>query len=128
MIKFVYGFLFFILLSSQNSTAQDIEYPISSIPIELRAGANSVIRLEEEYISIPNQKTKIVKRKRVISVLNSNGDRHVGSYMHYDPVTRIKNIGAIVYNASGKKIKEYKKRDFRDISAVDGISIFTDSR
>lgn len=108
--------------------AQDIQYPISSIPIELRAGANSVIRLEEEYISIPNQKTKIVKRKRVISVLNSNGDRHVGSYMHYDPVTRIKNIGAIVYNASGKKIKEYKKRDFRDISAVDGISIFTDSR
>ncbi|MBE14656.1 MAG: DUF3857 domain-containing protein [Cytophagaceae bacterium] len=104
------------------------QYPISTIPPALREKANSVIRLEEELISIPDQRTKYVKHKRVVSVLNSNGDREVDSYMHYDPTTRIKDIGAIVYDAQGKEIKRYKKRDFKDISAVDGISIFTDSR
>lgn len=128
MTKLVVSILFFVLLYSSNVSAQDIKYSISSIPVELKSNANSVIRFEEELISIPNKKTQIIKRKRVVSVLNSNGDRHVKSYMHYDPVTRINRIGAIVYDVNGKEVKEYRKRDFRDVSAIDGISLFTDSR
>lgn len=128
MIKNIGQAIMFVLLISSNVVAQQLNYPIFSIPLELKTNANSVIRFEEDIITIPDQKTQIVQRKRVISVLNSNGDRHVDTYMHYDPVTRIKKIGAYVYNALGIKIKEYKKRDFRDVSAVDGISLFTDSR
>lgn len=104
------------------------QYPVSSIPPALRENANSVIRLEEELIVIPDQRTKYLKRKRVVSVLNSNGEGAVAAFMHYDPKTQIKNIGAIIYDAKGQEVKRYKKRDFRDVSAVDGISIFTDSR
>lgn len=128
MIKFVFKVLLFVLLSNTNVSSQVVQYPISTIPTELKTNANSVIRYEEERISIPDKRTQIIKRKRVVSVLNSNGDRHVRSFMHYDPVTRIKKIGAIVYDAKGNEVKEYKKKDFRDVSAVDGISLFTDSR
>ena len=46
----------------------------------------------------------------------------------HDKTSSINNIEAIIYDAFGNEIKKIKRKDFKDQSAVDGISLFSDDR
>lgn len=117
-------FLFFSsLLSAQKS-----EFSVLSIADSLKENANAVVRLNQTDITILSQRSMNVKKQRVISVLNSNGINSINAFQHYDKTTSIKNIEAVVYDAFGKEIKKIKRKDFKDRSAVDGVTLATDSR
>ena len=66
--------------------------------------------------------------KRVITVLGERGQRAIDAYEHYDKSTDINAIEATVYNALGKEIKKIRKGDFKDQSATDDGSVFSDNR
>src|SRR5690606_22075365 len=67
-------------------------------------------------------------QKRIVTVLNENGNGYINAYKHYDPTTKIKSIQAVVFDSFGKEIKKIKKNDFRDVSAVSGGTLYSDSR
>ncbi len=90
--------------------------------------ANAVVRSEEVIIEINSIKSVITKTRRVVTVLNKNGRKHADSYEPYNPSIKVKKLEATVYDASGKEIKKYKKKDFDDVSAYDGISLMNDNR
>ena len=46
----------------------------------------------------------------------------------FDKETKIKNLEVYVYDKLGKEIEHVKKRDFQDLSAADGFSLYTDNR
>ncbi|MDO1499618.1 hypothetical protein Q2T40_05630 [Winogradskyella maritima] len=50
--------------------------------------------------------------RRIVTVLNEYGDRHLNAYEHYDGNTKIKELEAKIYDASGKEIKKIKERIF----------------
>lgn len=94
----------------------------------LKNNANSILRNEKLEVTIPNQRSIEFDNYRVVTVLNKKGNSDVDAYAHYDEETRIKKIEATIYDKFGKEIKSYKKSDFKDVSAVSGGTLFSDSR
>lgn len=126
MKPIVFG-LFFTLFSI-TSSAQKSDYSILKISDSLKENANAVLRLDQMDIVISSQRNMNIKTQRIVSVLNEKGMNDIDAYQHYDKTTSIRNIEAIVYDEAGKEIKKIKRKDFRDQSAVDGSTLFSDSR
>ncbi|CAM3281793.1 DUF3857 domain-containing protein [Aequorivita lipolytica] len=119
-------FCFVLLLCSAHIFSQT-DYSIASISEELREYSNSVIINELVEVDVTNIDKMKRKTHRVIAVLNKIGDGDARLYEFYDTNSRVKDIEVTVYNASGKEIEHFKKKDFIDVSRT-GISIYSDDR
>jgi len=104
------------------------EYAVSNIPLELRANANSVLVDEYIEVDVSEEKKMVFTSHQALTVLNRKGDDRVNTYVFFDDVTHVKEAEVLVYDSKGKEIQHYKKRDFKDVSATDGYSIYTDNR
>lgn len=118
----------FLLFFAASFSQSDINYKANSIPIELKANANAVVRYNNIVVEINDFDDMLVTTKRVITVLNEYGIRHHNAYEGYDSNTKIKKMEARIYDASGEEIKKVKLRDFTDQSAVSGGTLYDDSR
>lgn len=125
-LKGSFALLFFFFFF--NSFSQNVSFSSSSIPEDLKDNASAVIRTNNVDIILNSVKEMVVSTKRVITVLSKKGDKHVDAYVHYDSNVKIKELQVLVFNALGKEIKKIKKNDFRDVSAVDGGTLYSDSR
>ncbi len=118
----------FLLLLSINLYAQDISKSFLSIDSDLTKKANSVVREELITVDVSKIDQMITKVSRTITVLNESGDAHVDSYQYYDDQSVVKNIELYVYSILGEEIEHFKQRDFKDVSAADGFSLYNDDR
>ncbi|MFY0603041.1 MAG: DUF3857 domain-containing protein [Flavobacteriaceae bacterium] len=98
------------------------------IPKELKEDANIVIRNESRIITLEAVDQMTVKVSRTITVLGKLGDDYVTTDVGYDDDTKINVLSAEIYDAFGKRLKKIKKKDFLDLSAVSGGTIYSDSR
>lgn len=114
-------FISFFTYSQSSFLANDI------LP-ELKENANSVVVFEKIQVNISSIKKMTKNHKRIITVLNKNGNEDVLNSVAYDKYSKVKKIEAIVYNASGKEIEKFSKSDFLDISSVDGGTLYSDDR
>ena len=110
LIPLVLSLILYGVLSSYSQS-----YSVSSIPEELKKNANSVVRSNEVFVSIPSQNKLILRLHRAITVLNKGGNSHVDAYVDYDDSRKVRKLQATIYNASGKEIQKFKKGDFEDI-------------
>ena len=108
--------------------AQKKEYLVSQITDSLLINANAVVRLNQLDITISSQRKMNIKIKRVVTVLNEKGQGAIDAVENYDRNRNIENIQATVYDAFGNEIKKIKRKDFKDQSAVDGGTLFSDGR
>ncbi|WP_051209854.1 DUF3857 domain-containing protein [Gelidibacter mesophilus] len=99
-----------------------------TIPSDLKENANAVIRWEDSYIEVKAPNKMVHSNKRIVTILNSSGNSKVDAYLGYDKGVSIKKMEARIYDSEGKEIKKIKKNDFEDVSAVDGGSLYSDSR
>ena len=122
-------FIVTFLCVVMHSNAQDTS-KLQAIVLDstLTKNANAIVRSEEVEIKINSIRSVTVKTKRIVTVLNKLGRKHADSYEPYDPTTKIKNIKAVVYDAFGKEIKKYARKDFSDRSMYDGFSLVGDNR
>jgi hypothetical protein len=126
--KFVFSIYLVVLFTTTLLFAQKSEYSTLTISDSLKENANAIVRLNQIDIVIASQRSMNIKNKRVVTVLNENGFDAVDAYENYDKSSPVKNILATVYDAFGKEIKKIKKGDFRDVSAVSGSTLFSESR
>lgn len=117
-----------LFVISPYTFCQENSLSITNIPSELLENSNSVLRNESISIEIDDVDKITIETLRVVTVLNKLGENHVSSGEFYDDNLNIKEQSAIVYNAFGKEIKKYKQRDFKDVSAVSSIDLFSDNR
>lgn len=118
----------FLLLFSVFSFGQKLEYSALSIPDSLKQNANAVVRLSQMNIDISSQNAMTVKSVVVTTVLNELGLSSLNLSENYDKNTRINKIEATAYSAFGSELKVFKRKDFKDTSVADGISVFNDNR
>ena len=127
MSKYHFSYLFFFVfincLQSQN-----LDYSILGLSKELTENANACIRNHEVVVNIKSQKSMTITTKRVVTVFNEYGQRHIGAVESYDKSQKIVSIEAQILNQMGSEIKKLKRKDFKDQSVADGISIYTDNR
>ncbi|MES2854177.1 MAG: DUF3857 domain-containing protein, partial [Bacteroidota bacterium] len=119
---------FLFLFFTSFIFAQKIEYNSLNISDSLKENANAVVRLNQIDIAIASQRSMSITTKRVVTVLNEKGLSAIDAIESYDKRTNIRNIEATVYDILGKEIKKIKRKDFKDQSAVDGGTLFSDNR
>jgi len=118
--------IYLFILSFHFSFSQDYSY--SSIPDELLKDADAVVRLDRMNVAVTDQDFMRITSKRVVTVLNEQGDVDVHAYALYDKSDKITDLEARIYNKFGEEIKKIKKKDFVDQSAVSGGTLYSDSR
>ncbi|AOW08324.1 DUF3857 domain-containing protein [Flavobacterium gilvum] len=121
-------FTFYFVLIAYFATAQKTDYSSFTITDSLKQNADAVVRLNQFDIVIASQRSMNIKTKRVVTVLNENGLEAIEAYSNYDKSSPVKSILATVYDAFGKEIKKIKRGDFKDVSAVSGSTLFSESR
>ncbi|RZJ73437.1 MAG: DUF3857 domain-containing protein, partial [Flavobacterium sp.] len=126
MKKIIY-IIFLSALQSFFALAQG-SYDVGKIPDHLKQDAVAVIRTEEQFFDVKSLNNAQQDYKIVITILNKAGDKFASMVEGYDKFSSIYNIKAYLYDATGKKIKDYKSSDIKDQSASDGFSIYNDNR
>ncbi|AZJ32672.1 Transglutaminase-like superfamily protein [Tenacibaculum mesophilum] len=121
-------FLIVFMLCSNIFSQEKQNLSSISIPKELKESANAIIRLNKTIIDVESMDHLVVKQQRIVTVLNKLGKKHISAYKHYNNDTKITKLSAIIYDALGNKIKKYSKSDFQDVSAIDGGTLYSDSR
>lgn len=117
-----------MLFATLTVFSQDSLYSSLTISKDLRENSNAVIRLNELVISLKSSSEMSVKEKRIITVLNKQGNKNIDAYVHYDNNVKIKTLEVLAFDAFGNEIKKIRKNDFKDVSAVDGGTLYSDSR
>ncbi|KQC29859.1 DUF3857 domain-containing transglutaminase family protein [Flagellimonas eckloniae] len=120
---FIFSFLFTLSISHVES-----QYQALLIDKSLTDNANAVVRLDEMKINVLATDKMVYTVNQVITVLNEKGNRHSLTRVGYDKEKKIKSLDVYVYNQTGKEIEHIKKKDFQDVNAADGISLYNDSR
>lgn len=123
-----FKFLLIFLLFTGSMFSQNIEYSTLALEASLTKNANSVVLQEKIEIDVSNPEKVITRQKKAICVLNSKGNNKVNSYEFYDDDKKIKNINLYIYDALGNEIHHIKQREFNDVSAADGFSLYNDDR
>lgn len=120
--------IFTFFLSSVFCFSQDNIYSSRNIPDNLKKDANAVVRLNTLDITLESPSAMYETQKRVITVLNKQGNENIDTYVYYDDNIKIKKLQVLVYDDYGNLIKKFKERDFKDVSAVAGGTLYSDSR
>lgn len=116
-----------LLFITQYGLAQE-NYDADLIPANLRIRANSCIRNEEITVDMRAPDNVMYQVKKVITILNENGEDDAKIVLSYDKNTSIKSVKGEIYNAAGILTGKFNQSNFADVSAADGFSLFLDSR
>lgn len=103
-------------------------YPVSSIPENLKKNATAVIREQSKTIEINTIDEIVYRNKTVITVLKEDSRSLLGSRISYDKKDVITNVKVNVYDENGKKIGSYTKGDFIDFVDNSQSTFFSDNR
>ncbi len=125
-IKYIIRVL--IIFATHTLLSQDHLYSSLTIPENLSQHANAVVRLNEVTVTLESSSEMSVREKRIITVLNKEGNENVNAYVHYDKGIKIRALQVLAFDAFGEEIKKVKKNDFKDVSAVSGGTLYSDSR
>ncbi|MCX2575027.1 DUF3857 and transglutaminase domain-containing protein [Pedobacter sandarakinus] len=117
-----------LLISSATQVFSQGIYDVAKIPATLTKDAIAVVRNETQYLDIKSPSAAQYDYKVAITILNKAGDEFAEMNEVYDKFMSISNIKATLYDASGKKVKEYKSADVKDFSMISDFSIFEDNR
>lgn len=126
--KIISAITTFFLFTTTFIFAQKSDYSSVTISDSLKENANAVVRLNQIDIVISSQRSMNIKKKRVVTVLNEKGFDAIEAFENYNKTNSVKSILATVYDAFGTEIKKIKRGDFRDVSAVGGSTLFSESR
>lgn len=123
-------YLFTLILFSacfSKVFAQGI-YDVAKIPDDLKKDAIAVVRNEEQFFDIKSLGSGQYDYKVAITILNKAGDELAEMNEVYDKFMIISNIKATIYDATGKKIKDYKSSEIKDQSLTSNSSIYEENR
>lgn len=118
----------FFSLCSILAKAQSEKYLAVFPDNGLTEDADAIVRLDEMQVEIASQKNMTISLKRIVTVMNKKGNKHVHAVVRYDDNRKVKRVNAVVYDAFGKEINKFREKDFKDVSAVTNGTLYSDSR
>lgn len=103
-------------------------YPVSSIPENLKKNASAVIRKDLTTIQINSINDIKYQYTTVTTVLNKDGDEKASVAIPYKKGDNISDVKVTLYDESGKKIKSYSKSDFGDFANNNQGTFYSNNR
>lgn len=105
------------------------KFPASSIPDSLTANANIVVRFEELSFEIKSTGKAFSHERHVYTIMNEKGEHYATYRTHYNNKSvLINSVNAYMYDAAGKELRHFKKKDMEDEPVFDGSSFVNDER
>jgi transglutaminase-like putative cysteine protease len=121
--------LLLLCLSSSFVNAQAMpEYSAESIPVSLKNRADAIIRDMETTVDMRATDNMVLNVKKVVTVLNKNGDDRASLTIYYNKSSSVKGIKGTILNSFGQATGKFSQSNFRDESAVSNFSLFEDAR
>ena len=118
----------FVLFAFCLSVRAQQNYDVSLIDKSLLPYASAVVRDEQISVEVKDLDNAVYHIKRVVTVLNKNGDDMARIVVWHNKSHVIKSIKGIVYDQFGKPEGKFSESDFRDVYAGEDFSLFEDSR
>jgi hypothetical protein len=100
----------------------------TAIPDSLKENADMVTRLDETEFEVRSVSHAVLHRRRVYTILNEKGDDYATLATSYDKFYSINYVNAELYDAGGRELKRFKKKDMEDHPFDDGSSFVSDAR
>jgi transglutaminase-like putative cysteine protease len=127
---FIRSLLFLAPICLASFVANAQKFPATSIPDSLKENTDVVTRLNEITWDIKAVGEATRKMHEVYTILNEKGDRFAEyfSAVYNLKSTQINSISGYLYDAGGKEIKHFKKKDMEDHPYEDGSSFVNDER
>jgi hypothetical protein len=128
-MPFKFCFTLVVLAFSFNANAQDESLLKSfTVPIQLKVKANAVVRYDNTLIVVNSYDNLVYRNKRIVIVYNENGISDQGTVVGYNENRKIKTLEAKIYDSNGEEIKKFREKDFEDVSAVSGGTLYSENR
>ncbi|MFY7664781.1 DUF3857 domain-containing protein [Flavobacterium sp.] len=125
-MRIYYLLLFFSCLVFGQKSRHDLA--VSKIDSTLVRGVDAVIRDYNLRYEVQSFDKIILNTERITTIFNEQGiyDASIGEF--YSQNSKVKDIELQVFDALGNLMKTYKRKDFKDEAAVDGVTLYSDSR
>src|SRR4051812_310953 len=103
-------------------------YDIAKMPADLKTNAHVVKRYENSVFELNEVGKAKFYYKYALTILDEQGDKHAALAVAYDRFIEMRSIDGALFDASGKKIKELKRADIKDISGSGEDALVDDNR
>ncbi|MFI8378585.1 DUF3857 domain-containing protein [Leeuwenhoekiella sp. NPDC079379] len=127
-IHIIKKLLFLLIVCPLLTFSQEVNFSALNVDSALSQGADSVIIHEEITLDLSEEGTLKTSVYRVVTVYNKAGLSDVKAYASYNNNSKVSKIEAVIYDLLGNEKQKIKKRDFKDVSAVSGGTLYADSR
>jgi len=124
-IQFIMAFL---IVSSQTIIAKKNNYPVSDIPEFLKTNADAVVRFHEINKVITSDSRVKTEETFVVTIFNKSAQSLGYFYEGYDKISSLTGYSVKLYSSIGELINSAQTKDFKDVKAYDGFSLFDDNR
>jgi transglutaminase-like putative cysteine protease len=114
------------LLSAQVNVLQHAAF---LIPQEMKDHAHQVVRAEYISFKLKDPKEGILSVKKTVTLLDQRNTEDE-LVLFYDKDTKVNSLSVNVYDAFGQHVRKIglKDKEVEDLAAIDGFSIYNDSR
>ncbi len=131
--RFCQFWLILALVAQQTSAAhaskeQDREFDVAKMPVELAKDADAVARLDALVFTVESPGKATLRVRKAVTILNDKGRELGKAYVVYDKFYQLSDLRGWLFDAQGKKIRDLKKSDTNDYSAITDYSLYEDNR
>ncbi|MGZ5272702.1 MAG: DUF3857 domain-containing protein [Kaistella sp.] len=106
--------------------AQD--YSITSVPDNLLKHSKAIIRESSKDHVLKAVNEMEIKISDAVTVLNSSGDEFGVVAIPYNSTRKVNNIKVEIYDATGKQLKTFSRKDFSDYTHNPSAGLYVDDR
>lgn len=116
-----------LLWCGVNVFAQ-VNYKVDAIDKQLLPYAGAVVRNSEFTTEVKDLDNTVYHVKQAITVLNKNGDDAAAIEIWHNKSNTIKYVKGVIYNEFGEPVGKIAEKNFTDVDAISGYSLFEDSK
>ncbi|MFA6403425.1 MAG: DUF3858 domain-containing protein [Salinivirgaceae bacterium] len=127
MIRIIISLLHLLFIST-FITAQNAKYPASEIPDVLKVNADAVVRYHVINKEITSDSRVITNETYVVTIFNKSAQKMGYFYEGFDKTSSISGYSVKLYNSLGETLDKTQTKDFKDVKAYDGFSLFDENR
>jgi hypothetical protein len=107
---------------------QEREFDVAKMPAALAKDADAVARLDALVFTVESPGKATERVRQAFTILNDKGREFGKVYVGYDKFRQLAVLRGWLFDAQGKKIRDLKKSDTNDYSAITGYSLYEDNR
>lgn len=128
------GLMLVLTLAAQQTSAahtskeQDREFDVAKMPAELAKDNDAVARLDALVFTVEDLGKAKLQVRVAFTILNDKGREFGKVSVRYDKFHQLTDLRGRLFDAQGKKIRDLKKSDTNDYSAITYYSLYEDDR